>query len=189
MQHIDGIITKSAGLLNEMADKHGFESAGRLLYAIHEGDIQDAAKSVLGRKLTPQELQDVADQLSQNIDFGSIMYELLPRESVKRVSKLVKRLNEVARPYEDSGSTEIGAMRRLDANAPPPKKPVRVAKITPEVADIVSTLMASCREGLSGEWDTSTDEGREGFDAMLQDLEKLSKLLGITASAEAGRKL
>lgn len=41
-------------------------------------------------------------------------------------------------------------------------------------------LRDSCSEGLSGEWDCSTEEGRQGFDAMLELLDRLNKHYGIT---------
>jgi hypothetical protein len=47
------------------------------------------------------------------------------------------------------------------------------------IADI-KTVIKSCKEGKSGKWDCSTDEGKEGFDAMvwlLQSvIEKIKKL-------------
>jgi len=42
-------------------------------------------------------------------------------------------------------------------------------------------LRDSCTEGLSGDWDSSTDEGRQGFEAMLELLDRLDKHYGITS--------
>jgi hypothetical protein len=41
----------------------------------------------------------------------------------------------------------------------------------------------SCVEGLSGEWDCSTEEGREGFRAMMDNLESLAKRFHIDTSS------
>ena len=40
-------------------------------------------------------------------------------------------------------------------------------------------LRDSCSEGLSGEWDSSTDEGKEGFEAMLRLIDRLTAHFGI----------
>ena len=44
--------------------------------------------------------------------------------------------------------------------------------------DFIS-IKLSCEEGLSGEWDP-TGEGREGFEAMLELLDRIDKHYGIT---------
>jgi hypothetical protein len=36
----------------------------------------------------------------------------------------------------------------------------------------IDTVITSCEQGKSGEWDCSTDEGKEGFDAMIQLLDE-----------------
>jgi hypothetical protein len=46
------------------------------------------------------------------------------------------------------------------------------------VKSMITTLdivIASCEEGKSGEWDCSTDEGKEGFDAMVENLEEVKQ--------------
>ena len=40
----------------------------------------------------------------------------------------------------------------------------------------------SCVEGLTGDWDCSTEEGREGFQAMMDDLEVLAERFNIDMS-------
>lgn len=42
---------------------------------------------------------------------------------------------------------------------------------------LLKTLIKSCEEGQSGEWDCSTDEGKEGFGAMIDQLEETIKLI------------
>ena len=44
------------------------------------------------------------------------------------------------------------------------------------------TLMNSCAEGYTGEWDCSTQEGREGFQAMYDHLSKIATRLKINVS-------
>ena len=44
---------------------------------------------------------------------------------------------------------------------------------TPETIHTLDTLIASCNEGMNGEWDTTTEEGKEGFQAMIDDLERI----------------
>lgn len=41
----------------------------------------------------------------------------------------------------------------------------------------LNILIQSCQEGLSGDWETETAEGREGFQDMIKGLEKIKKLL------------
>ena len=40
-----------------------------------------------------------------------------------------------------------------------------------ECLEHLKHLIASCKEGKSGQWDCTTDEGKEGFDAMRESLE------------------
>lgn len=47
------------------------------------------------------------------------------------------------------------------------------------IGEKLHTLRNSCYEGRSGVWDTSTEEGREGFDAMADQCEEIAKLLSI----------
>jgi hypothetical protein len=47
------------------------------------------------------------------------------------------------------------------------------------LAQAVTNLRMSCKEGLVGTWDCSTEEGREGFDAMIDACDDIAKLLGI----------
>lgn len=46
-----------------------------------------------------------------------------------------------------------------------------------EAKEIIECLIKSCEEGIDGTWDCSTDEGKEGFDAMVQQLEELDAFL------------
>lgn len=39
-----------------------------------------------------------------------------------------------------------------------------------EALRLLETAVKSCEEGKSGEWDVSTDEGKEGFDDIAHDL-------------------
>lgn len=39
-------------------------------------------------------------------------------------------------------------------------------------------LKKSCNEGFTGEWDSSTEEGREGFEAMSDQIDRILSLLG-----------
>lgn len=48
-----------------------------------------------------------------------------------------------------------------------------------KVLAIITRLRNSCHEGLTGLWDCSTNEGREGFEPMIDDCEELAELLGI----------
>ena len=45
------------------------------------------------------------------------------------------------------------------------------------IKSLLSTLKKSCQEGRSGDWDCSTEEGKEGFDAMIKDIEDIGGLL------------
>jgi len=47
----------------------------------------------------------------------------------------------------------------------------------------LQTLYNSCIEGHTGVWDCSTDEGREGFDAMAQGVKKIAKTLNLKIKA------
>ena len=44
------------------------------------------------------------------------------------------------------------------------------------------SLMNSCAEGYTGEWDCSTDEGKDGFEAMHEGLQKLAEHFNIDVS-------
>ena len=49
------------------------------------------------------------------------------------------------------------------------------------VIKLIDTVIKSCEQGYTGEWDTSTDEGREAFNDMSELLERAKKLLiGVT---------
>jgi hypothetical protein len=43
----------------------------------------------------------------------------------------------------------------------------------------LETLRNSCLEGLDGTWDCSTDEGKEGFQAMADSADEIAQMLGI----------
>jgi hypothetical protein len=42
------------------------------------------------------------------------------------------------------------------------------------------TVYNSCMEGLSGDWDCSTDEGREGFRDMIELLDRIADRFNIS---------
>lgn len=48
-----------------------------------------------------------------------------------------------------------------------------------QALEIITRLRNSCHEGLTELWDCSTHEGRESFEPMIDDCEKLAELLGI----------
>lgn len=48
-----------------------------------------------------------------------------------------------------------------------------------KVAGILQTVRDSCYEGEDGTWDCSTDEGKEGFLAMAEQLESLAEMFEI----------
>jgi hypothetical protein len=41
----------------------------------------------------------------------------------------------------------------------------------------VDLLIKSCEEGISGEWDCSTEEGKSSFQPMIDDLELIKRLI------------
>ena len=43
----------------------------------------------------------------------------------------------------------------------------------------LETLRNSCLEGLDGTWDCSTDEGKDGFQAMANSVDEVARLLSI----------
>ncbi len=46
-----------------------------------------------------------------------------------------------------------------------------------EIIDLLKTVKESCEEGQDGRWDCSTDEGKEGFDAMAEALDRAIELI------------
>lgn len=42
---------------------------------------------------------------------------------------------------------------------------------------LLKTVITSCEEGKDGRWDCSTDEGKEGFDAMIELLGTVDLIL------------
>jgi hypothetical protein len=40
----------------------------------------------------------------------------------------------------------------------------------PKVRELLTTLIESCEEGMSGEWDAGSEEGRESFEPMIDHL-------------------
>ena len=46
-----------------------------------------------------------------------------------------------------------------------------------ECLESLKTLEKSCEEGISGEWDCSTDEGKKGFDAMIEEIQAVRKFI------------
>ena len=48
-----------------------------------------------------------------------------------------------------------------------------------QVIDKLTNLRMSYQEGLDGTWDCSTEEGREGFEAMIDACDEIAKHLGI----------
>ncbi len=51
-----------------------------------------------------------------------------------------------------------------------------------EVKKIFIALLNSCQEGHSGNWDCSTDEGKEGFEDMRDNLTELADHFGVDVS-------
>lgn len=47
--------------------------------------------------------------------------------------------------------------------------------MTEEQIKLIDILIESCNQGISGEWDCTTDEGKEGFESMITLLEKLKE--------------
>jgi hypothetical protein len=45
------------------------------------------------------------------------------------------------------------------------------------VFDLLNVLKMSCNEGLNGDWDCTTSEGRESFDDMITIIEMIEKEL------------
>jgi hypothetical protein len=48
-----------------------------------------------------------------------------------------------------------------------------------KVKFLLTIVRNSCMEGLDGTWDCTTDEGKEGFLPMAEDIEKAARELGI----------
>jgi hypothetical protein len=46
-----------------------------------------------------------------------------------------------------------------------------------KVFDLLTILKMSCEEGLSGDWDCSTEEGKESFGDMISIIEMIEKEL------------
>ena len=47
------------------------------------------------------------------------------------------------------------------------------------------TLRASCEEGMSGEWDSGSQEGREAFQPMIDEIESIASELNIDLDTPA----
>ena len=62
------------------------------------------------------------------------------------------------------------------------RKAIREALNGLRFKDDLVTLMNSCAEGYTGEWECSTQEGREGFVAMYDHLSKIAARLNIDVS-------
>lgn len=62
------------------------------------------------------------------------------------------------------------------------KKRVGSKKRKPDFdpADTIKTLMDSCVEGRTGEWDCSCEEGRESFGSMYEHLRQLAEHFGLS---------
>lgn len=52
-------------------------------------------------------------------------------------------------------------------------------KVLQQIKKNLESLRNSCHEGLDGVWDCTTDEGREGFSAMVYSCHKIAELLKI----------
>lgn len=50
-------------------------------------------------------------------------------------------------------------------------------KTLKEALEHLDTAILSCEEGKDGTWDCSTDEGKEGFTAIADDLEDVKSFL------------
>lgn len=46
-----------------------------------------------------------------------------------------------------------------------------------EALKLLDTVIVSCEEGQDGSWDTTTDEGKEGFGDMIALLEKVKEFI------------
>jgi len=55
----------------------------------------------------------------------------------------------------------------------------KLTKKQKQLKELLDTLRSSCEEGLDGTWDCSTDEGREGFNAMADNCVDIALILGI----------
>lgn len=53
-----------------------------------------------------------------------------------------------------------------------------------EVIKDLNSVIVSCQEAINGTWDTESDEGKEGFDAMIYLLEKVRDHVKDTHSAD-----
>lgn len=47
------------------------------------------------------------------------------------------------------------------------------------IQEHLQALRDSCYQGFDGSWDCSTDEGKEGFNAMADSVEEVAKMLEI----------
>jgi len=56
-------------------------------------------------------------------------------------------------------------------------KKMSIREINQQVEDLLFSVRNSCIEGLDGTWDCSTDEGRESFEPMADDLDEIKELL------------
>ena len=45
------------------------------------------------------------------------------------------------------------------------------------IIDLIDTVIKSCEEGKDGRWDCSTDEGKEGFNDMVELLNRAKRLV------------
>lgn len=49
-----------------------------------------------------------------------------------------------------------------------------------QALELTKILIKSCEEGYSGDWDSSTDEGKEGFDDMLILLKRIKEFIKVS---------
>lgn len=52
---------------------------------------------------------------------------------------------------------------------------IKLKIMTEEKIRLIDILIESCNQGISGEWDCSTDEGKQGFEDMITLLERLKE--------------
>jgi len=50
-------------------------------------------------------------------------------------------------------------------------------KTKKECLNYINIVIKSCKEDKTGDWDCSTEEGKEGFDCMVEVLEEVKKYI------------
>ena len=52
-------------------------------------------------------------------------------------------------------------------------------KQTERIQELLKSLHLSCQNAIDGDWETTTDEGREGFKDMQECIEEVEEILNI----------